>query len=43
MRWTVEVHRRIQITALPLRVQQSLLALIREIEVRGPVRGTWPN
>jgi hypothetical protein len=45
MLWTVEVHRRIQrqIAALPLRVQQSLVALLRDIEVAGPVRGNWPN
>ena len=43
MAWTVEVNRRIRIAALPLRVQQSLVALIRDIEVRGPVRGNWPN
>ena len=45
MLWTVEVHRRIQrqIAALPLRVQQSLVALLRDIEAAGPVRGNWPN
>jgi hypothetical protein len=45
MLWTVEVHRRIQrqIAALPLRVQQSLVALLRDIEAEGPVRRNWPN
>jgi hypothetical protein len=45
MPWTVEVHRRVQrqVATLPLRVQQSLVALIRAIEVGGPVRGDWPN
>ena len=43
MAWTVTLHRGIRIAALPLRVQQSLVALLREIEVRGPVRGNWPN
>lgn len=43
MLWTVEVNRHIRIAALPLRVKQSLVALIREIEVQGPVRGNWPN
>jgi hypothetical protein len=45
MPWTVEVHRRVQhqIATLPLRVQQSLVALIRAIEAGGPVRGDWPN
>jgi hypothetical protein len=43
MLWTVEVNRHIRMAALPLRVRQSLVALIREIEVQGPVRGNWPN
>jgi hypothetical protein len=45
MAWTVEVSRRVQrqIAELPLRVQQSLVALIRDIEAQGPVRGNWPN
>jgi hypothetical protein len=43
MAWTVEVNRRIRVTVLPLRVQQSLVALLHEIELQGPVRGNWPN
>ncbi len=43
MAWTVEVNRRIRIAALPWQVQRSFVALIREIEVQGPVRGNWPN
>ena len=45
MSWTVEVTRRAQrqISGLPVRVQQRLVALLREIEVQGPVRGNWPN
>ena len=43
MTWTVEVNRHIRIAALPWRVQQSLVALLREIELQGPVRGNWPN
>jgi hypothetical protein len=45
MLWSVEVHRRIQrqIAALPLRDQQSLVALLRDIEAAGPIRGNWPN
>lgn len=45
MAWTVEVHRRVQrqIAALPVRVQQSLVALVRDIEATGPVRGNWPH
>jgi mRNA-degrading endonuclease RelE of RelBE toxin-antitoxin system len=45
MPWTVEIHRRVerQLRRLPRAVQQSLYALVREIEVQGPVRGNWPN
>ena len=45
MGWTVEIRKRIdrQIERLPSRVQKSLVALLREIEVQGPVRGNWPN
>jgi len=28
---------------LPIRVQEILFLLVREIEVGGPVRGDWPN
>jgi len=28
---------------LPSAVKKSLIALIREIEIDGPVRGNWPN
>lgn len=45
MPWTVEISHRLQrqIAKLPRRVQQSLVALIRDIEAGGPVRGNWPN
>lgn len=45
MVWTVTIHSRVgrQIPRLPKRVQQSLVALIRDIEAQGPVRGNWPN
>src|SRR5262252_11147608 len=45
MAWTVEVHRRVQrqIAALPVRVQRSLVTLLREIATTGPVRGNWPH
>lgn len=45
MAWTVEIHRRVerQLSRLPKRVQQSLYALVRDIEAQGPVRGNWPN
>lgn len=31
------------VSGLPARVRDALVALIREIEVDGPVRGNWPN
>ncbi len=45
MAWTVEIRKRIdrQIRQLPQRVQKSLAALLREIELQGPVRGNWAN
>ena len=45
MNWTVTIARKAQrqIRRLPKQVQKKLLALIREIEVAGPVRGNWPN
>jgi hypothetical protein len=32
-----------QLPALPVSVKKGLVALIREIECSGPVRGNWPN
>jgi hypothetical protein len=32
-----------QIDCLPLGVRKNLIALMREIEISGPVRGNWPN
>ena len=32
-----------QIDRLPLGVRKNLIALMREIEIAGPVRGNWPN
>lgn len=45
MAWTVRLHRQVEraIPKLPKRVQATLVALIREIEQGGPVRGNWPN
>jgi hypothetical protein len=44
MDWTVLVSRQAtkQIGRLPLAVRKNLIALMREIEVAGPVRGNWP-
>lgn len=45
MLWTVEFtsKARKQKQKLPVRVQEALFQLVREIEVAGPVRGDWPN
>lgn len=45
MQWTVEFtsKARKQKQRLPLRVQEALFQLVREIEAVGPVRGDWPN
>ncbi len=41
----MELHRRVakSVPGLPARVRDALVALIREIEVEGQVRGNWPN
>lgn len=43
MIWTVTVSKRAQklIRRLPLRIKDSLIALFRDIENQGPVRGNW--
>jgi hypothetical protein len=45
MAWTVWMPRRIErhIQTLPRTVQQSLVTLLREMELNGPVRPDWPN
>jgi mRNA-degrading endonuclease RelE of RelBE toxin-antitoxin system len=45
MKWTVTVSRsaKKQIERLPERARKGLVALIRDIEALGPVRGNWPN
>ena len=45
MTWTVSIHRKVarSLSRLPIGVQESLIALLREIELQGPVRGNWPN
>lgn len=45
MRWSVNLSKRAikQVKKLPGNVKASLVALIREIEQGGPVRGNWPN
>ncbi len=44
--WQVEISKKIvrQIKRLPNKaVKESLFALLRDIELHGPVRGDWPN
>ena len=45
MNWIVTVKKKAakSFTKLPKKVYQSLILLIREIELSGPVRGNWPN
>lgn len=45
MSWTVTIRKQAvkRIGKLPSSVRNSLVALIRAIEVDGPVRGDWPN
>jgi mRNA-degrading endonuclease RelE of RelBE toxin-antitoxin system len=45
MKWTVAVTRRVQkqITRLPAVAAKNIAALIRDIEINGPIRGNWPN
>ena len=45
MTWQVEIDRKVDrvLFRLPFRVRKTLFALISEIELKGPVRGNWPN
>ena len=45
MKWTVAFtgRARKQKDKLPVKVQEILYQLVREIEAAGPVRGDWPN
>ena len=45
MAWEVKIRRNAikLIEKLPEPVQATLITLIREMEVKGPVRGNWPN
>ena len=45
MKWTVTISKRARkhLERLPKPIIKNLVALIREIEVLGPVRGNWPN
>ncbi|MEN6469067.1 MAG: cytotoxic translational repressor of toxin-antitoxin stability system [Smithella sp.] len=45
MQWTVTVKRALnkQIRNLPEKVQNLLIALEKDMEINGPIRGDWPN
>jgi hypothetical protein len=45
MTWTVKERRSLnkRIRKLPINVQNLLIALKKEMEVTGPIRGNWPN
>jgi len=45
MNWTVTVSKQAvkRIAKLPKRVKASLFTLLAEMEIKGPVRGNWPN
>lgn len=45
MNWTVKVSKQAakRIAKLPKQVKASLFILLAEIEIKGPVRGNWPN
>jgi len=42
-KWDVRLKRCISKIVFPLSVRASLISLIREIEIEGPIRGNWPN
>jgi mRNA-degrading endonuclease RelE of RelBE toxin-antitoxin system len=45
MTWEVKERKSLnkQVRRLPVNVQNLLIALKKEMEVNGPVRGNWPN
>lgn len=45
MAWTVDWKKKVekQLSGLPEAVQMSFRALVREIQLTGPVRGNWKN
>jgi hypothetical protein len=45
MRWTVTENKRLNklIRKLPENVQNLLIALKKDMEAYGPIRGDWPN
>ncbi len=45
MQWQLVTSKKVQkqVKALPFAVRNNLFALMAEIQIYGPVRGTWPN
>jgi len=45
MTWTVKLHRKAlkQIEEIPKNVLDVFKFFIKELEIRGPIRGNWPN
>jgi hypothetical protein len=45
MKWTVTERRNLnkQVRQLPVNVQDILIALKKDMEINGPIRGDWPN
>ena len=45
MAWEVVVTKKVQrqYDGLPSRAKDAVIALLRDIEINGPVRGNWPN
>jgi len=45
MRWTVTENKRLNklVRKLPENVQNLLIALKKDMEANGPIRGDWPN
>jgi mRNA-degrading endonuclease RelE of RelBE toxin-antitoxin system len=45
MNWTATVSKQVtkKIAKLPQQVRKLLFTLLAEIELKGPVRGNWPN
>ncbi len=45
MEWTVTLSKKTRknVLVLPKRVRNTLVYLIKEIELTGPVKGSWPN
>jgi len=44
--WQVDLNKKVarQIQRLPVKTaKENLFALLRDIELHGPVRGNWPN